>query len=56
MLVQKLMFNDADHFSEQLLRLQEALQKANSGMSTDSKPAYKETGSPICSPASSAIN
>lgn len=66
MLAQKeFIINDVERFSDQLIRLQEALRKANAGAAAqpglpqaraDEKPVYKETGSPICSPASSAIN
>ena len=52
----EMIINDVERFSEQLRRLQDALRKANEAAPVYVKPGYSETGSPNCSPASSAIN
>jgi hypothetical protein len=57
MLIHKeMIINDAERFSDQLRRLQDALQKANESAPVYAKAVYSETGSPSCSPARSAIN
>jgi hypothetical protein len=56
LLPKEMIINDADRFSDQLSRLQEALHKANEAVPVYVKPAYSDTGVPNCSPASSAIN
>jgi hypothetical protein len=56
LLPKEMIINDAERFSDQLRRLQDALNKANEGVPAYAKPVYNETGSPSCSPARPAIN
>jgi hypothetical protein len=56
LLPKEMIINDAERFSDQLRRLQEGLNKANEAVPAYVKSVYSETGSPSCSPVSSAIN
>ncbi len=53
MLPNKMQIDNAERFSRQLRRLDEALRQAGE---TERIYIYKETGPPNCSPTSSAIN
>ncbi len=48
--------DDADRFSEQLYRLEDALYRANQSEPACPEQVYKKTASPSCSPTRPAIN